>query len=144
MKPLSRTQFSDQPCGLFRRLLVMTYDAVVIVGLLLLATALAMALGMGKQIAGKDPLYTAYLVLVWFCYLGWCWNKGGMTLGMRAWKVCIKSDSGSHPGWGACAVRFIVSVFSLAVAGLGFVWSMFEAERRTWHDMASHTRLWRC
>jgi uncharacterized RDD family membrane protein YckC len=30
---------------------------------------------------------------------------------------------------------------SLAAAGLGFLWSLVDAERRTWHDLASGTVL---
>ncbi len=143
MNPTITAEPVGRPCSLFRRLLVMLYDALVVIALLLLATAIAMLLGMTNQTAVLDPLYTLYLLLVWFIYLGWCWNRGGMTLGMRAWRVCIKDGTGNHPGWGRCAVRFLVSLLSLAVAGLGFVWSLFEAERRTWHDMASGTCLLR-
>ena len=50
------------PCGLTRRLLIMLYDGVIIVALLLLATALAMLAGMGNQTAMQDPIYTAGLV----------------------------------------------------------------------------------
>jgi len=132
------------PCGLFRRLLIMLYDAVVVVALLMLATALAMVAGMGNQTALHDPVYTASLALVWFVYLAWCWHKGGMTLGMRAWRVCITDETGGLPGWRRCAVRFLVSILSAAPAGLGFVWSLIDQKNRTWHDMASGTRLLRC
>jgi uncharacterized RDD family membrane protein YckC len=132
---------TDQPCGLLRRLLVMLYDGLVVIAILMLATAVAMLLGMENRIAGKDPLYTLGLLLVWFAYLGWCWSRGGMTMGMRAWKVRIETDAGARPGWGLCAIRFLVSWLSAAVAGAGFAWSLFRSDRKTWHDLASKTRL---
>ena len=119
----------------------MVYDAVVILALLMLATAVAMLFGMDNYTATEDPVYTACLLVVWFAYLSWCWHKGGMTLGMRAWRVRIESESGNLPGWGQCLMRFVASFVSVSVAGLGFAWSLFDRERRTWHDLASRTRL---
>ncbi len=121
----------------------MLYDALAVIALLLLATALALLAGSGQVIAGQDPLFTLYLALVWFLYLAWFWRKGGMTVGMRAWKVMIVSDRGGVPGWGQCALRFLVSLVSAACFGLGFAWSLFEPEKRTWQDLASGTRLLR-
>jgi len=131
------------PCSLFRRLLIMLYDVFVVIALLMLATWIAMLLGMANHTAAIDPVYTLYLVMVWFLYLGWCWHRGGMTLGMRAWRVCIKNESGNRPDWGQCALRFVVSLLSAACAGLGFAWSAFEKQHKTWHDIASRTRLLR-
>lgn len=132
-----------RPCGLGRRLLVMAYDAAAIVALLMLVTALIMLAGFRELSAVRDPLYAAVLFSTWFLYLGWCWRHGGMTLGMRAWKVRVESLRGESPGWGACLLRFAVSLLSAAAAGLGFLWSLFDPQRRCWHDIASGTRLLR-
>jgi len=129
------------PCGLPRRLAIIIYDAVVVVSLLMLAALLAILTGFNEETAMKDPVYTLYLFSMWFLYLTWCWHKGGMTLGMRAWRVRIESESGNLPGWGQCLMRFVASFVSVSVAGLGFAWSLFDRERRTWHDLASRTRL---
>lgn len=129
-----------EPCGLGRRLLAMLYDALVLVAILLLATALALLAGSGAVTAGRDPFFTLYLVLVWFLYLALCWRLG-MTVGMRAWRIRIKTSEGGKPGWAACLVRFVVSLLAAAPAGLGFWWSLFDPGRRTWHDIASGTCL---
>ena len=131
-----------RPCGLARRLAVMLYDALVVLALLLAATALAMAMGFREVTALRDPLFTAWLVLVWFGYLAGCWRHGGMTVGMRAWRVVIEMEEGQRPGWGACLLRFTVALLSAAAAGLGFAWAVLRPDRRTWHDLASGTRLW--
>lgn len=132
-----------RPCGLGRRLLVMAYDAAAIVALLMLVTALTMLAGLRELSAVRDPLYAAGLLSTWFFYLGWCWRHGGMTLGMRAWKVRLVRLRGGSPGWGACLLRFAVSLLSATAAGLGFLWSLFDPQRRCWHDIASGTRLLR-
>lgn len=121
----------------------MLYDSVVVVALLLAATALALMAGWGNVTAGQDPAFTAYLLLTWFAYLAWCWTRGGMTLGMRVWGVRIERENGTAPGWGDSVLRFAVSMVSAACAGVGFWWSLFESRGRTWHDLASGTRLLR-
>ena len=121
----------------------MGYDAVAVIALLMLVTALAMLAGFRELSVARDPLYSACLAGTWFLYLGWCWRHGGMTVGMRAWRVRIETLQGEPPGWRACLVRFLVSLLSGAAAGVGFLWSLFDRDRRCWHDIASRTRLLR-
>lgn len=130
-----------RPCGLLRRLCIMLYDSLAVVAILILATGAAMLLGMDNRTAGKDPAFTLGLLLTWFLYLGWCWNRIGMTLGMRAWRVEIQAEDDGRPGWGQCVIRFLVSLVSAGVAGLGFLLCLFRKDRQTWHDRASRTRL---
>jgi uncharacterized RDD family membrane protein YckC len=135
------TEVSGSPCSLLRRLAIIVYDGIVVISLLMLATMLAMLAGFGGRTAMKDPIYTGYLLAVWFLYLAWCWHKGGMTVGMRAWRVKIENRNGHRPGWGMSALRFLVSLVSAALAGLGFLWALLDADKRTWHDILSGTRL---
>jgi len=107
----------------------------------MLATMLAMFAGFGGRTAMKDPVYTAYLLSIWFFYLIWCWHKGGMTVGMRAWRVRIENKTGNRPGWGQCTIRFLASLLSAAAAGIGFGWALIDSQNRTWHDILSGTRL---
>lgn len=107
----------------------------------MLATLLAILAGFGDRTAMKDPVYTAYLLAIWFFYLAWCWHRGGMTVGMRAWRVRIVDDKGNRPGWRKSAIRFLASLFSAAAAGIGFLWALADSRKRTWHDILSRTRL---
>ena len=132
---------TGSPCGLGRRVLCMIYDAVIVLGLLLIATAVAMPVLGPEARAGLDAALTAWLLLVWFVYLAWCWRQGGMTLGMRAWRVRLVSDLGRPVTWRQCALRFGVAFLSAAVVLAGFWWSLFDRRRRGWHDLASRTRL---
>ena len=130
----------ERPCGLLRLLLVILYDGVILLGLLLLAAALASPFDSGHQQALRDPGFTLYLLAVWFAYLSVCWRNGGMTIGMRAWRVRLQAGPG-RPGWGQCVLRFLVSLISAACAGFGFLWMLWDRDKRSWHDMASKTRL---
>ena len=131
-----------EPCSLARLMLVMLYDGVIMVGILILAAALASPFDQGNQQAGRDPLFTAYLVAAWFAYLVVCWRRAGMTVGMRAWKVRISGTGGHPPGWRACFIRFGASLLSALALGAGFWAMLFDVERRSWHDRLSETRLY--
>ncbi len=119
----------------------MLYDALVVVALWMLATALALAVGIEDRVATKDPAFTLYLAAIWFAYLAWCWRMGGMTVGMRAWRVRIQDEHGQRPGWGRCTLRFFASLLSALPAGAGFAWALLDDDRRSWHDRISRTRL---
>jgi uncharacterized RDD family membrane protein YckC len=133
---------SLQPCGLGRRLLIMMYDAIALIALLMAVTALLLLTPLSDQTAFIDPLPTAVVVATWFLYLALCWRRG-LTLGMRAWRVRIVFEGEAKPGWGRYALRFIVSLASAACLGLGFLASLLDPEKRTWHDSASRSRLLR-
>jgi uncharacterized RDD family membrane protein YckC len=135
------TNLTIEPCGLGRRFLVMIYDGVIILAILMAAAALALLFGQEKGMALQDPLYTGYLLIFWFFYLAWCWRNGGMTLGMRAWKVRLASETTEKPGWRQCLMRFIIGFVSVAALGMGFFWALFNRKKRTWHDLVSRTRL---
>lgn len=128
-------------CGLARRVAAMTYDTVIVIGLLLIATAVISPLDTGNQRALRDPFFTLYLVGIWYFYLSICWIHGGMTLGMRAWKIVLQADEGKT-GWRHCTTRFVVALISVAAVGAGFAWSLFDPQRRCWHDIASRTGLY--
>ena len=119
----------------------MVYDFAIVISLLMLATMLAMLVGFSDRMAMKDPVYTAYLLSIWFIYLTWCWHKGGMTVGMRAWRVRIEDENGNRPSWGKSTIRFLAALLSTAAAGIGFLWALGDSRNRTWHDLLSGTRL---
>ena len=129
-------------CSLPRRLAAMIYDALIVIGLLIIAGAFASLVGAGKYQAFRDPTFTAYLIIVWFFYFALLWRSGGMTVGMRAWRVKIVPDEGDHLTWKACLTRFVTAFFSTAVLGLGLFWSFFEPQKRCWHDLTSRTGLY--
>jgi len=140
--PVARSPAGERrPCGLWRRLLVMLYDAAIVIALLMVATALVMLAGFRELSVVEDPLYTLCLAAVWFAYLAWCWHRGGMTLGMRAWRVRIRNEEGGLPGWGRCLLRFLLSLLSAGLAGAGFLWSLADRQQQCWHDRLSRTRL---
>lgn len=133
------------PAALPYRLLAIVYDLLPLLALWF-ATAAAVLLARGNvPVTPNSPaalVEFALMLLVAFAYFGLSWRRGGQTLGMRAWRLrLVRADGGAPPSWSALALRYLIAPLSLAAAGLGFLWSLFDRERRTWHDLASGTVL---
>ncbi|WP_275289300.1 RDD family protein [Halomonas elongata] len=138
------------PAGLGRRLGAMCYD-----GLLILAIWIALAaahvlvsrllldlpaerLGVGVvQVVSLRGL----LLLGAFVFFAFFWMRGGMTLGMQAWRLRVQTTKGQPIGLYQSLVRYLVGALSWAAFGLGHLWVLFDAERRSWADIASGTRV---
>lgn len=119
----------------------MIYDGVIMLGLLMLATAVALPFGDAEKMAFRDIGFTFWLILVCFIYLAACWRYRAMTVGMRAWKVRIVSAEGEQIPWSACLLRFLTGMLSVAALGLGVFWALLDKKGRGWHDLASRTFL---
>jgi uncharacterized RDD family membrane protein YckC len=87
-----------------------------------------MAAGAFGLLFGLSALYQIYLGGVL-----------GQTLGKRLLGLRVISSRGEAPGPLVASVRFLTMVLSLALAGLGFLWCIFDRERRALHDHLSGT-----
>ena len=141
------TDSNFSPVSLWRRLAAMFYDSLVLVCVIFIAWQPVPLLpdDQWPEWLGR-MVRLSYLGLVIFLFFGWFWTHGGQTIGMRAWKIRLL-DAASEPGsliaidWRQAFVRLLVAGLSLAAAGLGFLWAVFDRENRTWHDIASQSRL---
>ncbi len=127
-----------KPCGLPRRLIAMSYDGLLLIGLWMIAAAVVV-IPLGSEVDASNPYFQLYLAGVAWAYFAISW-RGGQTLGMKAWHVRIEGQAKPIP-WLTTVVRFVVALASLGTLGLGFAWSLFHPQSKTWHDLASGTRL---
>ena len=79
------------------------------------------------------------LLAVSAAYFVISWGRGGQTIGMRAWRLRVVGADGQRLPWSRALLRFAVALVSLAVFGLGFIWCLFDRQRRGWHDIAAHS-----
>ena len=119
----------------------MLYDAVILLGLLIFASAIALPFGDADKLALRDFWFTFWLFAVCFAYFAICWRRGGMTVGMRAWKTRLVSEHGKTISWAMCLLRFVVGLLSVSIFGLGILWALWDRNKRTWHDIAARTLL---
>jgi len=123
--------------GLFKQWLAIFYDSLLIIAILLAATAILLPFNHGEAVSG--PAYTLYLLGLIFFYYGWFWHRAGQTLGMKTWKIRVINEYGRNPGWGESLLRWLFALLSAACFGLGYFWRLFTP--CTWHDRLSHTRV---
>lgn len=140
------TSHDPIPAALGWRLLAAIYDLLPLLALCFATAAVVLLLRGGTPVAAGSIAAWGELglmLLVGFGYFGGSWRRGGQTLGMRAWRLRLRAVDGGMPAWSQLALRYVVAGVSLACVGLGFLWALFDARRRTWHDLASGTRMWR-
>ena len=128
------------PAGLFYRLVAMFYDTLLLLSVLLIATALALLATKGT-LHYHNPFFRTFLFLICFSFYTWFWLHGGQTLGMRAWRLRLQRIDG-HPItiWQAL-LRFMAAIPSLALAGLGLLWILVDKDKLAWHDRISESMI---
>jgi uncharacterized RDD family membrane protein YckC len=67
------------------------------------------------------------------------WKLKGTTIGGIVCHIRVVRLDGREIDWPTAIVRALGCFLSLAVAGLGFLWVVFDAERQSWHDKIAGT-----
>ncbi len=131
-----------QPASLLRRLGAILYDALILFSIIFLGAQWFPLIPETMQ-AHWLVMFSKQLYILGLCFLffGWFWTHSGQTIGMRAWRLRVVTEDGQTITWAQALMRFISAALSWVAIGLGYLWSVFEVEKRTWHDMASNTRL---
>ncbi|MFV1983459.1 MAG: RDD family protein [Thiohalomonadales bacterium] len=106
---------------LFHRLAAMSYDSLLLIAVLFIATAIATVLTGGESISAGNPLFTSYLFIVSFAFFAWFWTHGGQTLGMRSWKIRLQRFDGNSITLWQSLLRFITGLPAWIFILLGIV-----------------------
>ncbi len=138
---MSESQSAPRPASLFRRLAALFYDTLLLMALWFVAVALVLPLNHGQAFAPHNPLLTTYLFFVAFLFYAWFWMHGGQTMGMRAWKLQLRSLRPGPPSVWQLMLRFLVAIPAAALFGLGYLWILFDRRRLSWHDRYSETTI---
>ncbi|HEY9051579.1 MAG TPA: RDD family protein [Gammaproteobacteria bacterium] len=144
---------NTHPASLFKRLLAIFYDSLLLMALLFVTGIIVSSISTfmindGNAITAEHPFFVFHrtsvlvtLLAVSFLFFGWFWTHGGQTLGMRTWRLKLQTLDGGNINWSVAGVRFLAAMVSWIVFGLGFIWSLFDKNKRTWHDRMSDTVL---
>jgi uncharacterized RDD family membrane protein YckC len=114
---------------------------LLVVALLCAPFAAAIELSIGNwpdpRVSGSMALIA---VLLMFLYHTCSVALAGRTLGMHLCSLhIVDARKACVPTTGQCASRAVVYMLSLAAGGLGLLYSLFDAEGRTAHDILSGT-----
>ena len=130
-----------QSPGFFRHIAIITYDSLLLLALLFLATAIVLPFNAGEAYTTTQYFFPIYLLTVCFLFYGWFWTHGGQTLGMKTWKIKALKLDGQPMTWWDALKRFFSAIFSWLFFGCGFLWKFFDKKKYTWHDHLSQTSL---
>lgn len=152
-KQLLQPQGEFAVAGLGRRLAAMFYDFLLCVALLMVTTLVYKMVQMwiigetqmrAMTEAGAldgDPLLSTILVFALFGFFAKFWTHGGQTLGMQVWGLRIQNADGSAITLWQALLRFVVAIGSWLFCGLGFLWVLWDKDKRSWHDIYSESRV---
>jgi len=87
------------------------------------------------------PAFQSTLFISIFLFFGFFWTRSGQTIGMMAWRIRIQSKTGHSISWMQALIRFMTAIFSAAIAGIGYLWMLFNDEQLSLHDKLSNTDL---
>lgn len=156
---------ADLPSPLWRRLLALVYDLLIVVAIMMVVGLLCQLATDGKLIrTGATTVvpiwYQALQGAVVAAYFISSWRRGGQTLGMRPWRIRVTRDDGGTPTLQQALIRMLVAaaplVLLLLAPMLGLratlwtllaVWAgwfavaVFDARRRALHDIAAGTEI---
>ena len=153
-KHMLRPEGDFPTAGLGKRLAAMLYDSLLCVAIAMVVTLLYQQ-GLLRAIYGNDqlkamaeagaldvdPMLASLVFLSLFGFFAKFWTNNGQTLGMQVWGLRVQNSNGHAISLWQALLRFIVSIGSWLVLGLGFLWQLWDKEKRSWHDIYSETRI---
>jgi uncharacterized RDD family membrane protein YckC len=154
-----------RPAGVLVRLAAMTYESVLLFGVVFVVTYALLAVA--RWTYPLTPFQRVGLQSILFVVLGvyftYQWSKSGQTLAMKSWHLRLVDRSGRPPPKPIAALRYVLAwhlvvpgalwiaffgghgPIDAAVTALGFVLLLiparFDVQRRLLHDRISSTRI---
>ena len=124
----------------WRRMAAGIYDLLIVLALWFATGAAALALTRGSLTA-SHPLFRIVLMLVALGYFALSWQRGGQTIGARAWRIRVEDRSGGTLPMRKAWLRAMVLFVGALPLGLGTALAWLDRERRGLQDRASGSRV---
>ena len=95
------------------------------------------------EVLAADPAALARraspLLLMGALYFILFWSLSGSTPGGRMLGVRVVASNGAPPSWLRAGLRVAADLLGLLAGALGWLWALFDLERRTFHDKVAGT-----
>lgn len=155
----------NPPCPLWRRLLALVYDLLIVLAIVMVVGLLCQIATGGRLIqpgahSVTPPWYRPLQGLVVAAYFISSWLRGGQTVGMRPWHIRLTRADGGAPTLQQAVLRLLVAAAPmlllmldpviglratlwtlLAVWAGEFAPALFDPRRRALHDIVANTEL---
>lgn len=141
------SDYNYPTASLTRRLAALTYDSLVVLAVYIISGFVLVG-GWAAFHDGEAPgplpasVSLSLLFCICFFYYSTSWKYGGQTIGMKAWRIRLIHEEKNRPlQLSQFMLRTAIGFFSITIFGIGFWWMLLDKRQRTWHDMASLTRI---
>jgi len=134
--PQSRLRLA--PLGM--RLMSLSYEGVLLFGLLFVAAYLFLALARDAQSGLPRLLFQVYVLAVCGVYFVFCWARSGQTLPMKTWRIRLVTDQDKPVALGRAVWRYLLAVPGI-LSGIGVLWAFVDRDRQFLHDRLAGTRI---
>ncbi len=166
VNPANQAQpYPARPCPLWRRLLALVYDLLIVIAIVMVVGLLCQLATGGQLIqTGAQTVIPAWYRplqgLVVAAYFISSWLRGGQTVGMRPWHIRLTRADGGTPTLQQALLRMLVAAAPLLLLMLQpmlglratlwtvlLVWAgwfavaLFDPRRRALHDIVAATEL---
>lgn len=119
----------------------LVYDGLLLTAVLWFAALPLQLIEAGLGTPHSRSLFQVYLVLVGGVYFIWQWVRTGQTLAMKTWRLRVIDASGRKITLPQALLRYVVAIGGGALAGVGFIWALFDSQRQFLHDRIARTRI---
>ncbi|WP_129777218.1 RDD family protein [Peristeroidobacter soli] len=132
--------------GVLRRLGAMFYDLLLVLAVMMVATAAFLPLTGGEAITSDrygawEYAYRVLLLVIVILFFGLFWTRRGQTLGMAAWRLRLEREDGAALTWADVIKRLAAATVSLVLALAGYWWIWIDRDKLAWHDRWTRTRV---
>ena len=116
-----------EKAGVGRRFVSYLIDAIIL-------GIVGAVLGLSGEIVGS--VMSTAISVAYFTYL----FGRGQTLGMMGMKIKLARTDGTYPiGYTRGFLRYVGTIISALVIGIGYLWIMIDKENQGWHDKIADT-----
>jgi len=123
---------------IWKRLLALIYDALVVTALSLLSGLVSSVIAQGEA-----PAFLTQMIITLSVggYFWWSWANGGKTAGMRAWRLRLVGINGETVTKDVAFRRLLMCVVTFAPTGVTLFTGWLSPIGQTWYDILSKTRV---
>jgi uncharacterized RDD family membrane protein YckC len=135
-EPVTELMHADR----WRRLLAFVLDGWVLAATIPATLALAYV-RIPEGARPPSDVLGALQLAACFAYI-WAANASGVSVGKFLCRIrVIRVGTDARPGLVRGLARAVATALSLACLGLGYLWSLWDRDRRGWHDILTGTRV---
>jgi len=129
------------PAPFLIRIAVMVYELLLVTAVVFVASFLIIPVVGDLHAPWQRHLFQVYILGVLFAYFSAFWLRSGQTLAMKTWRIRLVNPNGSPLTLKQAALRFVLALFGLLLAGIGIWWALFDRDKQFLHDRIVGTRL---